>query len=539
MTRKIFQPLIGSLLAASILILVFSLGFFESWQWQLTDKLFTTQSPSGQIIIVAIDDKSIQEIGQWPWPRSVHAQLIEKLKDARVIGLDISFLEPSSPNEDAVLASAITKNGRVVLAAEKSGSESLLPIEIFSKNARIGFINTIADPDGITRRVNLKQSFATQITQSPLSQTIHINFSGPPHTFPYFSYSDILNDKILLETFKDKIVLVGATAPDLHDDQMTSVSSGVLMPGVEIQANIIATILDNNFLAVEKTSTTLLIITLISVLASIVFTSTGIVLSAVIAIVGVITYLAWAVISFDQGIIRNLIYPPLAILLTFLVSVIYKYFSEYKQKIFIKKAFGKYVSPKILTEILADPTKLTLGGEKRTMTVLFSDIVGFTSISESTPPKKLAFMLNNYLTIMSRVILKHNGVLDKYIGDAIMAFWGAPIKQADHALLACRAALEMQKVGKNSPFKMRIGINTGEMVVGNMGSHERFDYTVLGDNVNLASRLEGINKKFGTKIIISQSTYDLVKDNVKARKLGKVTVKGKKQKITIYELLDL
>jgi len=205
--------------------------------------------------------------------------------------------------------------------------------------------------------------------------------------------------------------------------------------------------------------------------------------------------------------------------------------------------------PEIIDEILKDPSKLKLGGQKRRLSILFTDIEGFTTISEKLAPEELVSRLNEYLTKMTEIILENRGVVDKYIGDAIMAFWGAPLedKEAQQTYLACKTAIELVEAdnrlkqewkAKNLPiFNTRIGINTREVIVGNIGSDKKFDYTVIGDHVNLASRLEGANKSYGTNIIISESTYELVKDKINARFLDLITVKGKSQPIKIYELL--
>ena len=225
----------------------------------------------------------------------------------------------------------------------------------------------------------------------------------------------------------------------------------------------------------------------------------------------------------------------------------YYYLSEKKSRKKVIGAFEKYVSKEVVKEILDDPEKLKLGGERRTITIFFSDIRGFTTISEKLSPEELVKLLNEYLTEMTNIILTHNGVVDKYMGDAIMAFWNAPLDQPKHAELTCSTALEMEKKLKQlqkewnargvPPLEIGVGINTGPAVVGNMGSYERFDYTAMGDTVNLGSRLEGLNKQYGTRIIISETTKSAVeKKPFLVRKLDKVMVKGKKEPITIYEL---
>ncbi len=250
---------------------------------------------------------------------------------------------------------------------------------------------------------------------------------------------------------------------------------------------------------------------------------------------------------FNQGVLVNLTYPSLQILATFISITSYNYFYQSRQSQFIQGAFGQYLSPEVINRLLKDPNLLKLGGIERRMTAYFSDIAGFSSFSEQFTPNDLVEFLNEYLTAMSDIVIHHNGTIDKYEGDAIIAFYGAPIEYPDHALKACIAALDMNKrvaemreawraQGKPDLY-VRMGINTGSMVVGNMGSKMRMDYTIMGDSVNLASRLEGVNKVYGTAIMISQYTYQDVKDDLEIRELDMIRVVGKNEPITIYEVL--
>ncbi|RMF15712.1 MAG: adenylate/guanylate cyclase domain-containing protein [Candidatus Dadabacteria bacterium] len=228
--------------------------------------------------------------------------------------------------------------------------------------------------------------------------------------------------------------------------------------------------------------------------------------------------------------------------------ILYKYYTEERQKKEIRGAFQTYLSPAVVEQVIEDPSKLALGGEKRELTVLFSDVRGFTTISEALDAEELANLLNEYLTPMTDLVFKHGGTLDKYMGDAVMAFWGAPIPQEDHAFRACDCALEMMRVLHElqrdfeargyPPIDIGIGINTGPMSVGNMGSTQRMDYTVMGDAVNLGSRLEGINKTYGTHIIVSEFTWRACEGQIWGRELDLVAVKGKKEPVRIYELID-
>lgn len=579
------KKLIHSLIVASAISVFFSLlfltGFFGGWQDRASDSFFLPRAPLKDIVIISIDDKSIQAIGRWPWNRTVHAQLLEKLgKKPVAIGYDVSFPETSTATDDARLASAITQTRKTVLPLEAglvtvdgkvtSVKRILQPIAPLTAVADVGIVNTVAGADSITRHV---PAFSMNDTQqqdehfslilartyllannkpdpTPKLQTenglLRINYIGKPDSFPIYSFVDVYNGTISPDVFDGKIVLVGATAVNLHDTQITSVSYGHPMSGVEIHANAIQTILQKKYLMDENKWFTIAAIWVLSFITCLVMAFTPILPATFIVLAGAVFYLVYSFVSFDQGTIRNIIFPLFVFVTAYISLALYRYFVEYNQRRFLKKAFSLYVSPAILEEIIKNPKNLTLGGSRREMTVLFADIAGFTTISERVPPDELSFMLNSYLTRVSRIIFSYNGVIDKFIGDAVMAFWNAPLDDKKHALNACEAALkvedEIKAIRKEwehldiKHFSVRIGINTGDMVVGNMGSDMRFDYTVLGDNVNLASRLEGINKQYGTFITISQSTYELVHDKVVARLMDTVAVKGKSKGVKIYEL---
>ena len=243
----------------------------------------------------------------------------------------------------------------------------------------------------------------------------------------------------------------------------------------------------------------------------------------------------------------NILFPLLSILLVYIALIVIYYLTEERSRKWITSVFGKYVSPVVIDNLIKNPDKLNLGGEKRNITIFFSDIRGFTTISEKLEPEELVHLLNEYLTEMTSIITKDEGLVDKFMGDAIMAFWGAPLDQPKHAEMACSSSLEMieklkelqkkWKKEKTPSFDIGIGLNSGDAIVGNMGSSNRFDYTAIGDNVNLASRLEGLNNLNGTNIIISDNTYKKIKGKFETRKLDAVKVKGKEKQILIYELI--
>jgi adenylate cyclase len=375
-----------------------------------------------------------------------------------------------------------------------------------------------------------------------------INYLGPARTFPHYSIADIINGKIPAEKIRNKIVLVGATALGIYDLRVTPF--GAVYPGVEIHATVIDNILHHNFL---KHSTVTKFIDLCSIilfglLMGLIIPRLRAVTGVIYALLIVATFIAINVIIFSRyNIWLNLIYPVLTMLLIYLGITVYRYITEEREKKKIRGAFQHYLTTSVINEMLKDPKKLKLGGDKKTLSVLFSDIRGFTTISEKLSPEELVRLLNEYLTAMTNIVFKYDGLLDKYVGDMVMAVFGAPLEQPDHAKRACLTALDMMSALRLLQKKWQeegrpiinigVGINSGDMVVGNMGSEMRFDYTVMGDMVNLGSRLEGTNKEYGSNIIISEFTYNVVKDDMCCRELDWVRVKGKKQPVGIYELL--
>ncbi len=558
------------IVSAVITILLLHVGFLSNVNLYLTDNLYGGQAPLDSIVIVAIDDTSLQEIGRWPWEREVFVETILNLSEAKVIGIDVAFFEPSDSENDLALGQA-AKQANVIFPVEFTsfitvdgrvyGSQTLLPIPEISSSKK-GYINIITDDDGISRAINTNvgtlegeeyKSFVAVLYKefwgkdAPKKNRYLINFAGPPETFKQYSLSDVYSGKVSKDEFKNKLVLIGATSPDMHDDAFVPTSEGKAMPGVEIHANTLQTMILSN----SPNEAPLWLISIVIIISSSIVTFLinhfGIKLSFLAAVVLAIAYIFISIILFEQGIIMNLIFVPLGIALNYSFVVAYKYKIEETEKKKVSSAFSKYVAPSVIDEIMKDPEKLKLGGTKREITVFFSDIRGFTSLSEKLSPEKLVSLLNEYLSEMTKIIMESDGVVDKYIGDAIMAFWGAPLKQPDHAVLAVNAALKMAEnlESLNKEFhkkgypkiKIGIGVNTGEAVIGNMGSYERFDYTAMGDTINLGSRLESLTKEYGVQIIISDSTKKKIGKGFVTRKLDKVKVKGKNKPVEIYELV--
>ncbi|MDD5644189.1 MAG: adenylate/guanylate cyclase domain-containing protein [bacterium] len=374
-----------------------------------------------------------------------------------------------------------------------------------------------------------------------------INYYGGNETFKYHSFFDVHIGAFQRGAFKGKIVLFGAVDPGIGDDYVTPLSR--VLPGVEKHANVIANILNADFLRKPKNSDilTAVLIVLFGFSVSIAARKMSVFQLTLFPVVIVIAFLFVSQIFFAKlNILIEAVYPLLSLLMTYGVVAAVTLYSENREKKRIRRVFGQYASSELVREILADPSKLKLGGEKRFLTVMFSDVADFTPLCERMEPEKIVSVLNVYLSKMAEVIYKHGGMVDKFLGDGIMCVFGAPVYKEDHAIRACRTALDMiEKVGEINEFwkketgkdiRIRIGINSGDMVVGNLGSLEIMDYTEVGDNVNLAARLEATNKEYGTSVIISKNTYEIVKEQVEVRELGAVKVKGKEIEIEIYEL---
>ena len=436
-------------------------------------------------------------------------------------------------------------------------------------------IGSLPDLTGVVgvKKFAIANSAGNDLFDIPVnpSGAMMVNYAGPDHMYPYASIADMLDNsnpdvtitqrvlhrgKYKLETrdvskarfFKNKILFLGATAIGINDIRGTPFGGDY--PGVEIHANILANLLQRNFLRHDDREPIYMPWFLLIL---------GVLLAAALARFGALTGMGITIavlagvlfvdrqFLFGYGIVVAIELPIIEVLMMYLVLTFYKYFTEERAKRELRGTFSKYVSPAIVNEVLKDPKNLELGGRKERITVFFSDIRGFTTISEKFDPRALSDLLNSYLTPMTEIVFKNKGTLDKYMGDAIMAFFGAPIHFADHARSACQCALQSlerlaelnAKYRKNgwSEIDIGIGLNTGECNVGNMGSQTVRNYTVMGDAVNLASRLEGINKTYGTKIIISESTYVEVKSDFICREIDWVRVKGKLQPVKIYELI--
>lgn len=580
-------------------------------------------APGPETVIAAIDEKSINRLGRFPWTRSVWARVVDRLSEdgAKVIVFDVFFTEPENTKSDDLLQQAIRRSGRVILPVvfdfSKAGFKEtgftdkkldfmtfssyavlkhvddpfsplkaeivLPPLYRFSSVAEsLAHINMVPDDDGTLRWEMLAISYqgdyfapiglqAARLYRGLKSEDLAldyrggvalgdtsiptdehgrmlINYRGPTGTFPTYSIADILDRAMPAGTFKDKIVLIGATAIGIYDLRVTPLSNN--MPGIEKHASVVDNILRKDFLHHTEFSVPVLIV-LFAVVLGLAIPRLGAKAGAALFLVLFAGYLGFVYYLFVvKGIWFNLVYPASALFFGYTSQTAYRFFMEERRARDIRKMFSSYVSKRIVDELIRDPSKTKLGGDRKEITVLFSDIRGFTSFSEKHEPEEVVSLLNEYLGAMTEIVFEHEGTLDKFVGDAIMALWGAPIGQPDHAERAVRCAVAMIAKLKQLQAKwtsegryvidIGIGINTGDMVVGNMGAEgKKMDYTVIGDNVNLGARLEGLTRKYNNHIIISEYTYAKVKDIVEAKELDSVTVKGKENPVVVYDLIGM
>lgn len=647
------------MLGVSLALYAASPPFLESlryWNFDLYQQMQPREPDpekmDAQVVIIDIDDESLEMFGQWPWPRNVLGNLIQNATamGAGVVGFDVVFAEPDRmspgviaqtvpglseeakehliqlPSNEEIFAGVIGKRpvvlGQVGINRE-TGLEDLprkvgfaamngdpKPFlyhypgvirnlkELEDKAPGIGLFSVQPDADGTYRRVQLVARIAEQIypalslemlrvalgsaddyliknwpdggIKSVVIKThaggyeiptdrqgrVWVHFAkydiAPPM---YISAKDILMGNMAVRPYlAGRLAIVGTSAIGLKDIRATPVNGN--LPGVEIHAQVLETVLSKSYLTRPDGA----------VMAEIGLMVLGAVLMIVLvprlnaawtfllatALVGGMIGYGWYEYTENRALV-DAAYPSLVLFLHFVALSYLNYMREEKERAAVRDAFSHYVSPALLQELADNPDKLKLGGETKDITLLFSDIRGFTTISEQFDAEGLTRFINKFLTPMTNVILKHRGTIDKYMGDAIMAFWNAPLDVEEHPKHACRAALEMQQAvkdlnvaleeqakeegRKHIPIKVGAGLNTGDCCVGNMGSDQRFDYSALGDHVNLAARLEGQSKTYGVEIVIGDNTNRLLNDEFATIEIDSIMVKGKTEPVTIFALL--
>lgn len=564
--------------------------------------------PSKNIKLIVIDQNSLKWAEQsngigWPWPREMYSALNGFLEQsgARGVVYDLIFSESSfyGKSDDEYFAGTLKllpSLGAIVLTDAQNArlnwpknlklpeqlrdfdcirekdKRVILPVSpIMESFESFGFVNILASSDGVIRKIVPCYEFeGKKIATLPLEafkmvsdkkinpkiEKGYINFNDSPFSFKTFSAASIIDSwlsiqdsrkpLVSMDEFKDCIVFIGVSASGLHDNKATPLSNN--HPGVDIQATILDNLIQNN--VIYKTSySVLFILIFISSLLSAFFIYRFKTVWKISLSLGVFISVLFlgSVLLYKQNIWLETAPVLFSMILSSIITAILGYILEGRQKRFIKNAFTHYLSPKVVQNLIDDPEQLLLGGKTRCLSIFFSDIAGFTSISEKLEPQKVVSLLNDYLDEMSDIVLNFDGTIDKYEGDAIIAFWNAPVEQKDHATLAVKAAIEYQnrleeldsffneKYGVS--IRVRVGIHTGDVVVGNLGSQKRFDYSFVGDAGNLASRLEGTNKFFKTRILFSKDTLDMLTSQIPYRKIATVQVVGKKKPIEVFEPL--
>jgi adenylate cyclase len=646
LSRRSFALL---LLAALVAVRISDPGPLEELRLRTFD-LYQSIKPRADIdrpvVIVDIDEASLAAYGQWPWPRTLVAQLLDRLFEwnSKAVGFDVLFSEPDRtspqqamkyfhdldgvtrarllqlPSNDDILAQAISR-GKVVLGQAGTRTISEVSSESFPETgvavlgpdptaylfsfpgllrnlpqldraaAGRGLFTIATERDGIVRRVPLVMSAEGKLVsalaidllrvatgagailvrsdeagvrqigvanlQLPTDQNgrVWVHFS-PHEATRYVSAKDVIEGNVPPQRFSGKMVLIGTSAIGLLDIKTTPVHAA--MPGVEIHAQVLEAALTGSLLNAPSYSTTIEIIAAIGLgmtLALLAPLVSAVVLFFV-AVIGItaISAVSWTLYS-KQQLLIDATFPVIVAAAVYISLVLIGYFREQVDRRRIRVAFSQYLSPNLVEQLANSPQDLVLGGEERDMTFLFSDVRGFTSIAETfgNDPKGLTTLMNRFLTPLTNAILAHRGTIDKYMGDAIMAFWNAPLDNPNHEIDACHSALEMlyrvdalnQEREREAsaagahfvPIKVGIGINTGRCVVGNMGSELRFQYTVMGDSVNLASRLEGQTALHGVSLLIGSKTARAVSDDFAVLQVDSILVKGKSDPEVIYTIV--
>jgi adenylate cyclase len=587
--KQFYVALISAIIGALLTIFILS-GTLQRLSIDVLNYFLASETTSGEIVVIGIDDTSFsaldESVGRWPWPRWIHGDLVDSLDQygASQIIFDVIFSETSEEEMDLYFAEAIGRAKRVILAFDLSevqndyisGIIESRPIPLFEEyGAEVGLAGVDMDSDRVIRYhpyypdyPNTLSSLGSKIEIGEIiPQSRILRYAGPDHTFPYLSYYQLfIEDGVPEGYLKDKIVLIGLDAKASADVQKSQQDSfptpftrfnARQTPGVEIHANLLDNLIQNNWVSNPPNSHKILIVIIMTIISIAISASWRPTLTLLLGLGTNICLGGFSFYFWTEGYYLNFLLGLPTFVISYVAAGGHAYLTEGRQKRQIKGAFGQYLSPAMVDTLIADPEKLKLGGERRKMTIMFCDVRGFTTISEALKdtPEKLTEIINILLTSLTKDVLECNGTIDKYMGDCLMAFWNAPLEDGKHAFNAVEAArrmiLTMERVNQElkesgkSQFDLKIGVGlgTGYCVVGNMGSDQRFDYTVLGDVVNLPSRLEGQTKTYGMTAVLSSYTVDELQesneeilDNI--IEIDKIRVKGKKDPEIIFGLVS-
>jgi adenylate cyclase len=561
--------------SAGIALLLYATGLFHDTELSSVDTRFSIrgdEKPRSDIALVLIDDVTSRELPvRFPFPRSLHARVIDTLNrdGAKTIAYDVEFLQPTKPKQDNALINSVARaHGKMVLADSQpdpqghsgvfGGQQILNQIGARAGNDQIG-----EDPDGVRRRipysvghmvtfplVAAEVASGKAITTSDMGgDHAWIDYAGPPRTYPSVPFSRVLNGQVPASFFKDKIVVVGASDPTLKDVVDTPVSgSDNLMSGSEVNANAIATALDDFPLQSSPVSFDLFLIALMGVIAPLASYRLSPIRALALGLLAAALYLVGAQLAFNSGRIVPVLYPMIALGLSLVGSLVVYYVREAFIRRRVHDTFARFVPEQVVGQVLAQTDEdLRLVGRRLDVTVLFSDIRGFTTFSEARDPEQVLEVLNRYHEEMTDAIMAHGGTLISFMGDGIMATFGAPIEQDDHADRAFAAAKEMlserlprvnewmreHEIG--AEFQIGIGLNSGPVMAGNLGSSRRLEYTTIGDTVNTASRLEGMTKGSGHSLFVADSTRErLSASDGELSYVDSMPVRGREEEIKVW-----
>jgi adenylate cyclase len=575
--RHILLALVG-LVSAAVAVTAYATGVADRLERSTVDTRFDVhgrQRAPSDIVTVDIDDHTFNALRrQWPFPRSLHGRVITRIAAGRprAIVYDVQFTEPTQPAEDNALIRAIARaRGKVVLATtevDEAGRSNVLGGDALLReiHARAGNSLLPADTGGVIRRLPLEvqrlPSLALAAAEIAAGRrfgraqlgSLHpwIDFLGPAGTIRHVSFADVAQGAVSPGFFRDKVVVVGATAPSLQDVHTTSASRDEFMSGAEIQANAISTVLRGAPLRSAAGVIDVVLIVLIALLAPLAALRWRPGWTLAIAIVVGALYALAVQLAFDSGWVLALVYPLVGLALATVGTLAVHYLLATVERERVRDVFARFVPDRVVDDVLArTDDDLRLGGVRRTSTVLFSDLRGFTSFAEKLSPDQVIEVLNRYLGEMTAAILERDGTLVSYMGDGIMAVFGAPLEQPDHADRALASARDMvgerlesfnrwlRAAGLGDGFRMGIGLNSGEVMSGNVGSEQRMEYTAIGDTTNTASRLEGMTKDSAHMVFVAEATRSMLtaggEDLVS---VGELAVRGRAEALRVWALPD-
>ncbi|HOL55222.1 MAG TPA: adenylate/guanylate cyclase domain-containing protein [bacterium] len=538
-----------------IIFLVYYLGGLDRINYAFLNYFFHLRRPleiSKDIVVIGITDRCLTKLGRWPLNREHYVKLFKILKEgeAKVVGIDIIFSEPSG-KVDFEIRELSKDIGGVIYPAYFNVDDGNLyfPVEPIMDGAfDIGHINITPAINGFVYSIPLVipystaniQAFSIKISDTYLNRDINvpidsngnliINYSG--RRINMLSFSDVLGGKVPSDIFKGKLVLLGVTAKGVGDYYLAP-SYNEPISGLEIHVNAVNTIITERFLKKIRKNITVLISLILCFLLIIFVSYTNPIRGSIAGLIGVFICIIGGFLLFLNGIIFDIAPTILSILSTIVSSDISSYIKEREEKDKIREIFQMYLSPEVVNKLLDHPELWGLKGEETEVTVMFVDISGFTKFSQTHKPQEVVEFLNRYFSIVTDIIFKYGGTLDKFIGDAVMAIYGAPVRYEDHRLKAIESALEIIDISRKNGIRVKIGINTGKVILGNIGTDKRVQYTAIGDAVNIAEFLESIGEP--NEIIIGEETYRSIKDKVRAKE---IILEGKYKGVRAYKIIE-